>query len=189
MSGRKERIDVVAIGVVHWVERIGDEWELGIWLDEQIHEELVSRYWQDIRRELRYSVRWGAVAQWPEGDKRAIQITNYSLNGMAFTCSAAVRSREGFLVWRSFDHETAVARAAVSWTTASTTGRHIVGCSLPGEGGYDLARSFFKLPTPGSQSTQLFSGTVSRLSLAEELLRFLKIEDLTLMAKSGAQTK
>lgn len=167
LSNRFIELDSVAFGEVHWFKRSDTEWELGIWLDEELDESVVGAYWQDMRRELRYEVNWGAVAQWPDGDRKAIRITDYSLSGMSFNCSSTITSRSEFLIWKSYDTGPAVASGIASWTTASAASRHIVGCRLPGNTGYELARSFTEQPIPYSSTRE----NEQRLKRAEELLK------------------
>jgi hypothetical protein len=149
-QSRLDSVDATAIGVVHWMQRVEDGWQIGIWLDEEVAEVIVSAYWQDMRRELRYEVKWGAVAQWPDGSRNTIQITNYSLNGMRFTSVAPVANTHEFLLWNSFDPCAAVTCGVASWSSASASKKYIVGCNLADEGGYALARAFTEKALPPS---------------------------------------
>ncbi|MFK7819624.1 MAG: hypothetical protein AB8G99_12970 [Planctomycetaceae bacterium] len=163
-------VDALVLGVVHWIQRVEDGWQIGIWLDEEVAECIVSSFWQDMRRELRYEVNWGAVAQFPDGARHAIQITNYSLNGMRFVSSNAIANANEFLLWNSFDPCAAVTCGVTSWSSASASQRYIVGCNLSDEGGFALARAFTEVPLPTNPGANAEDET--KLQVARDLLQF-----------------
>lgn len=154
MRNRFHGIDAVITGVAHWCAIVEGHWEVGAWLDEELPGDVASCYWQDMRRELRYDVNWCAVAEWPGQPPRPIQITNYSLTGLAFTCSADVNTQDEFLIRRSFDSSHAAARATACWQGVPAAGDQLVGCRLPADGGYHLARDF-GVPVAATQASEL----------------------------------
>ncbi len=171
LHSRSNQVEAVCVGTVHWCQETEAGWEVGIWLDEEVPEDIASAYWQDMRREIRYSVNWGAVAQWPGESRRAIKITNYSLTGMAFVCSQPVASSEEFLIWRSFDCPAAAARAFACWHTVPTEDCYLVGCRMAAESGFSLARAFSEpLRDMSYQPLLPRASTGDELSIARSLL-------------------
>lgn len=169
MSRRYSDYPTHAVGEIHWFERSGTGWELGVWLDEPMSDDFLCNYWQDMRRELRYDVNWAAVAQWPTGRKQTVQVVGYSIGGLTISCSKKLKDQSQILLWRSFDSGPAVAGGIIKWTSEVSADNYLMGCMLPGDGGYDLARAFLGNRSRVSLSAE---GSEKQIEIAKTLLRF-----------------
>lgn len=129
-------------GLLHWVQKNGNVWQLGICFANQINEQIPSLFWQDMRRELRYPLAGAATLQFGNHPRIPVQITNYSLSGIGFTSSEQIREREEFLVFSSFDATSAIVRGSINWQTALNNTEYLAGCRLAHNAGLGLAKAF-----------------------------------------------
>ena len=78
-------------GIVHWCRPSISGWELGLYLNAPIPESMLSKFWGELRENLRFACNWGAWIQLPNDAKRKpLRILDYSLCGMKLHCETVL---------------------------------------------------------------------------------------------------
>ena len=95
-------------GVVHWCRPSIAGWELGLYLNSPIPENMLSQSWWELRDSLRFPCNWSAWLEIPEiATRQPMRIHNYSLGGIKITSSANLKMGQEFGICTSMSQYSA----------------------------------------------------------------------------------
>lgn len=155
-------------GIVHWCRPSTIGWELGVYLNAPIPENMMSNSWWELRDSLRFSCNWGAWLQIPDVEARKpMQILDYSLCGMRLHCETRLAMGvEVSVCTSSSQHAPPVLVGTIEHHDASTSN---YGCFLPHETGRFLP-GLFNQNTALHVETPCIGGMNVRTSLLPEMI-------------------
>jgi hypothetical protein len=128
-------------GQVHWREPAGELQRIGIFLHRALLHEVVSHFWGDLRKELRYACEWPCLVSTRRG--RRIHngtLLNYSRTGVLVRCAYAPADGEEIALLDPVHPDAlAIVTGTTRWRSPHETGQWLLGCELPDDHGVRLA--------------------------------------------------
>lgn len=138
LESRLCQMQVETLGLVHWSQRSGSRFQVGLFLRESLPDALLSEYWTDMRQELRFPAQgslWARFASAREHWK--VEIHEYSRSGAKL--SSPRKPQIGDRV-ELFDDDL-IAAGTVRFVHPAAPGAPFqVGCEFPNNAGIRLAR-------------------------------------------------
>ena len=123
-------------GVVHWMQRLQQGCELGLYLDRELPQDfLVWPAW-DRRQTLRYPLNLAARVCWNGArESQAVTLLNYSINGVAIlTDEPGHVGEELEILTTDFQGKELLVKGVVCWQVKSADG-YLTGCELSEQAG------------------------------------------------------
>jgi hypothetical protein len=128
-------------GHLHWRQPLGPNTIAGVFLHRALSHEVVSPFWSDLRKELRYACDWPCLLQ--QRRRRRIisgHLLNYSRSGVLIACRERLGGGEDVAVLDpSQSNPTTIVTGFVRWNSQNSPSEQLIGCELPEDHGVRVA--------------------------------------------------
>lgn len=133
------RVTTDGLGLVHWRQRYLGRYLIGLFLREPLPPQLLSQYWMDARKELRFPARKQVQAKFgSSGRSLPVLVVNYSRSGVRLVCPRRPRIGETLELHQG----RRLASGTVRFVRRDPRNRGFeCGCELNPDDGLNLARA------------------------------------------------
>lgn len=129
-------LEALTLGMVHWSVEEDGCFQTGVFLGQPLPQDWVDYYWDDLRKEIRFSGQWLLRAWSSDPEERVdVVVGNYSRNGVNFMTRHQMRAGDQICIGSA----DSFVRAEVRWCLESDRDCYRVGCELERDAGVRLA--------------------------------------------------
>lgn len=128
-------------GHLHWRQPMGMNTIAGIFLHRALSHEVVSPFWSDLRKELRYACDWSCLVQFKRR-RRAVtaHLLNYSRSGVLIACRERISGGEEISLLDPAPSNPALIVSGVArWNSQNAPDEQLIGCEVPEDHGVRIA--------------------------------------------------
>jgi hypothetical protein len=124
-------------GQLHWRQPVGTNTIAGVFLYRALSHEVVSPFWSDLRKELRYPCDWACLIQQKRRRRsNPARLLNYSRSGVLIACRERLAGGDEISVLDpSQSNPTSIVSGIVRWISQNMRTEQLIGCELPEDHG------------------------------------------------------